>query len=60
MKDFGGASQKVYLFLVYFSGVGTFLKIVILGLIWYQIDFQNTFIGTVMVLYLCEGTTYGI
>ena len=44
MKDFGGASQKVYLFLVYFSGVGTFLKIVILGLIWYKIDFQNTFI----------------
>jgi hypothetical protein len=41
MKDFGGASQKVYLFLIYFSGIGTFLKIGFLGIVWYQINFMN-------------------
>ena len=43
MKDFQGASQKIYLFLIYFSGIGTILKIVILGLVWYQINFMSTF-----------------
>lgn len=43
MRDFRGASQKVYIFLVCFSGVGTIVKLIILGLIWYQIDFQNAF-----------------
>ena len=43
MKDFGGASQKVYLFLIYFSGIGTFLKIGFLGIVWYQINFMNAF-----------------
>jgi hypothetical protein len=43
MKDFRGASQKIYLFLIYFSGIGTILKIVILGLVWYQINFMSTF-----------------
>ena len=43
MKDFQGASQKIYLFLIYFSGIGTILKIVILGLVWYQINFMSAF-----------------
>ena len=43
MRDFRGSSQKVYIFLVCFSGVGTIIKLTILGLIWYQIDFQNAF-----------------
>ena len=42
MKDFQGASQKVYLFLVYFSGLGTFIKLSILFLIYYKIDFKNS------------------
>jgi hypothetical protein len=41
MKDFQGASQKVYLFLVYFSGLGTVIKLSILFLIYYKIDFKN-------------------
>lgn len=41
MKDFQGASQKVYLFLVYFSGLGTVVKLSILFLIFYKINFEN-------------------
>jgi hypothetical protein len=41
MKDFQGASQKDYLFLVYFSGLGTVIKLSILFLIYYKIDFKN-------------------
>ena len=42
MKDFQGASQKVYLFLIYFSGLGTIIKLSILFLIYYKIDFNNS------------------
>ena len=41
MKDFQGASQKIYLFLVYFSGLGTVVKLSILFFIFYKIDFEN-------------------
>ena len=41
MKDFQGARQKVYLFLVYFSGLGTVVKLSILFLIFYKINFEN-------------------
>jgi hypothetical protein len=41
MKDFQGASQKIYLFLIYFSGLGTLIKLSILFFIFYKIDFEN-------------------
>ena len=41
MKDFQGASQKMYLFLIYFSGLGTVIKLSILFFIFYKIDFEN-------------------
>ena len=41
MKDFQGASQKIYNFLVYFCGLGTVIKLSILFFIFYKIDFAN-------------------
>jgi hypothetical protein len=41
MKDFQGASQKIYNFLVYFCGLGTIIKLSILFFIFYKIDFEN-------------------
>jgi hypothetical protein len=48
MKDFQGASQKIYNFLVYFCGLGTVIKLSILFLIFYKIDFANA-IGVFLV-----------
>jgi hypothetical protein len=48
MKDFQGASQKIYNFLVYFCGLGTAIKLSILFLIFYKIDFANA-IGVFLV-----------
>ena len=39
MKHFGGASHKFYLFLIYFSGLGTLFALSILIIVLYQSNF---------------------